>query len=76
MLFTVLLVTYTFTEIIHPYNFIYLPSTTHKNTTTDTQSHDTAILPFLPLMLTSCVCALLLLPCWFESGLLLWKYSG
>ena len=64
--FSILFSVYIFTEIIHPYFFVYLPSV-DKNRNTDSGP----ILPFLPLLITSCTCAVLLVPCWWESGVLL-----
>ena len=62
---SILFTVFVFTEIIHPYYFVYLPSVQNR------EKVDTAILPFLPLITVSCVCGLLLVPCWIEAGILL-----
>jgi sensor histidine kinase YesM len=76
----ILVILFIFTEIIHPYFFIYLPSVKNPTFNSNFNFHvnsdihdDKAILPFLPLLLTSCTCALLLVPCWIEAGLLLFS---
>ena len=51
-----------FTEAIHPYFCVYLPA----------RAAAPPVLPFLPLLLTSCGCAALLLGCWVEAGRLAW----
>ena len=67
---SVLFLVYVFTEIIHPYYFVYLRTQGIESDKNNNFTNE-AILPFLPLMMTSCTCAVLLVPCWIESGLLL-----
>ena len=67
---SVLFLVYVFTEIIHPYYFVYL-RTQGIGSDKNNNSNNEALLPFLPLMMTSCTCAVLLVPCWIDSGLLL-----
>ena len=67
---SVLFLVYVFTEIIHPYYFVYL-RTQGIGSDKNNNLNNEALLPFLPLMMTSCTCAVLLVPCWIESGLLL-----
>jgi hypothetical protein len=54
----ILTAVFLFTEVAHPLLLI-------------DHSSGELVLPFLPLMTTSTVCALLLLPCWLQSLLIL-----
>ena len=60
-----------FTEAVHPYFYVHLPA---RRAAAAVEA--APVLPFLPLLLTSCVCAALLLGCWVEAGRLVWTGVG
>ena len=62
-----------FTEAVHPYFYVHVPA---RRAAAAAVVAAAPVLPFLPLLLTSCVCAALLLGCWVEAGRLVWTGAG